>query len=411
MTRPRRPRVLLCVGGGIAAYKSALVVRELLRADVEVRVAMTDAATRFVGPLTFTGLTGSAPVLDMFDPSYAGEVHVELAAWADAIVVAPATADLLAKMAAGLAGDVVLATLLCRRGPVLLAPAMHTRMWESPTNTANLARLEAFPGVRVIGPITGPLASGEVGMGRMAEPEDIATATLLLLGRTSATPARDLVGVRVLVTAGPTYEDIDPVRFIGNRSSGKMGFAVAERASARGAHVVLVVGPATARMPEVASIVRVRSALEMNDAVREHADASDVVVMAAAVADYRPRTRHDTKLKKPATHAKPSDPASADDELGIALVRNPDILAGLGHARGSASRPVLVGFAVDSGDLVPYARDKLVRKKVDLVVANRADIAFEGDESEVVLVDATSEHPVGPAQKTLIADAILDRIA
>ena len=230
--------VLVCVGGGIAAYKAAILARELLRRGARVRVAMTPSATKFVGPITFTGLTGEPPVTDLWDAAYRGEIHVELAGWADAIVVAPATASMMARMAHGLADEAVTATLLCSDKPVLIAPAMHHRMWSHPATRRNVAQLRA-DGVHLVGPESGPLASGESGMGRMAEPDAIADALEVVLAQLG----RDLGGRRILVSAGPTHEAIDPVRFLGNRSSGRMGYAVAERARSRGARVVLVSGP------------------------------------------------------------------------------------------------------------------------------------------------------------------------
>ncbi len=389
------PRIALLVTGGIAAYKAPLVLRELMRRGAHVRVAMTVSAQRFVGPITFSGLTGEAPLVDLWDASIGGEAHVELAAWADVLLVAPATASVLARMAAGIADDVVSATLLCARGPVVVAPAMHTRMWEHAATRDNAERLKAR-GIVFVGPSEGALASGEEGLGRMAEPDAIASAALAV-----AAPG-DLAGRSILVSAGPTHEAIDPVRFVGNRSSGKMGFAIAERAAQRGARVVLVSGPVSLPAPAGVELVRVRSALEMKAAIEARAGL-DAIVMAAAVADYRPRDVSVHKAKK----------QEGEDARTLALVRNPDILAGLGEARASSGskRPVLIGFAVETEDLVPAARKKLERKQVDLVVANHASVAFEGDASEVTLVDAKGETPLGTLPKRETADRVLDRIA
>ncbi len=383
--------IVVGIGGGIAAYKAAVLVRELGRRGAEVRVVMTRAASRFVGAMTFAGITGKPAVDDLWDPSYAGEVHVELGEWADAIVVAPATMNLLARAAHGLADDALLATIACARGPVLFAPAMHHRMWNQASTQRAVAALRAS-GHGFVGPVEGALASGEVGMGRMCEPEAIADALFATLDA-----PKDLAGVRVLVTAGPTVEDLDPVRFLGNRSTGKMGYAVAARALARGATVTLVTGPVTIAPPPGAEVVPVRSALEMQAEVVKRAAGVDAVVMSAAVADYRPAEFSNEKLKKGGV------------DLSIPLVRNPDILAELGAAR-AGSRPMLVGFAVETTDVVRYARDKLVRKKVDLVVANEAKVGFGGDDNQATLVTRDSETALPAMPKLDLADRILDRV-
>ncbi len=387
-------RIVLGITGGIAAYKAAYLVRELVRRGAEVRVAMTPSATKFVGPMTFTGLLGAAPIVDLWDPSYAGEVHVELAAWADAVVVAPATANVIARMAHGLADDVVSATLLCFDGPVLVAPAMHHRMWSHPATTANV-KLLGERGVSFAGPVFGKLASGEDGVGRMSEVAAIADALTTALAK-----GRDLAGLRLLVSAGPTHEALDPVRFLGNRSSGRMGFAIAERARARGAEVTLVAGPVALADPPGITTLRVRSALEMEAVIVPRADGLDAIVMAAAVADFRPRDMAADKIKK-------TD--DEDEAPALELVRNPDILAGLG-ARRSGKRPFLVGFAVETRDLVESAKKKLVKKKVDLVIANPASVAFESSENEAWLVSAGSVEPTGRIDKRDLADRILDAI-
>jgi phosphopantothenoylcysteine decarboxylase/phosphopantothenate--cysteine ligase len=381
-------RIVVGIGGGIAAYKAVQLVRELGRRGAEVRVALTPAATRFVGRMTFAGLTGRPAVEDLWDPSYAGEVHVELGAWADAMVVAPATMNLLARAASGFADDAVLATLACMRGPALFAPAMHHRMWAQASTQRNV-RLLRSAGHRFVGPVEGALASGEVGMGRMAEPEIIADALFAQLDA-----PRDLEGRAILITAGPTVEDLDPVRFLGNRSTGKMGFAIATRALARGAEVVLVTGPVHLDDPPGARVVRVRSALEMQAAVGEHAAGIDAIVMSAAVADYRPARVAEQKIKK-------------GGDLSIPLVRNPDILAELGAAR-TGPKPLLIGFAVETTDVVRYATEKLERKKVDLVVANEARVGFGGDDNQATLVSHEGAAPLPPMRKLELADRILD---
>ncbi|MCB9616833.1 MAG: bifunctional phosphopantothenoylcysteine decarboxylase/phosphopantothenate--cysteine ligase CoaBC [Sandaracinus sp.] len=383
-------RIVVALGGGIAAFKAVALVRELGRRGAEVRVVMTEAATRFVGPVTFAGLTGRPAVTNLWDPSYAGEVHVELGAWADAVVVAPATMNLLARAANGLADDVVLATIACARGALLFAPAMHERMWSRGSTQRNVAAL-ASDGARFVGPVEGALASGEVGRGRMAEPEAIADATEALFA------PQDFEGRHVVVSAGPTHEDLDPVRFLGNRSTGRMGFAIAAAAAARGARVTLVAGPVTLGTPSGVTRIDVRSALELEAAVTKAAADADAVVMAAAVADYRPAERTEQKRKK------------QEGPLVLELVRNPDVLAGLGAAR-TGTLPVLVGFALETEKVVENARDKLRRKKVDLVVANHASDGFGGDDNVVTLVEEGGEEALSKQTKRAIADRILDRI-
>lgn len=382
--------IVLGMGGGIAAYKAIEVVRELQRRQAEVRVVMTASATRFVGAVTLAGLTGQAPVIDLWDPRYPGEVHVELTDWADAIVVAPATQNLMARLCAGLADDALLATLACSSRPLLLAPAMHERMWCSPANRRNVAQLQR-DGVHFAGPERGPLANGSEGLGRMAEPVAIVDVLATLFARSA-----DLRGRRVLVSAGPTQEDLDPVRYISNRSSGRMGFAIAEAALSRGAHVIVVAGPTDLAPPAGVELIRVRSAREMQAAI-EAVDDLDAVVMTAAVADYRPATLAESKLKK------------SGDQMTIELVKNPDILAGLGQRR-QGKLPVLVGFAMETDDVVGYARKKLVDKGVDLVVGNEAKVGFGGDENEVVLVSHTGDEPLPRMRKLDLGHRIWDRV-
>ncbi|MBW2460863.1 MAG: bifunctional phosphopantothenoylcysteine decarboxylase/phosphopantothenate--cysteine ligase CoaBC [Deltaproteobacteria bacterium] len=387
----KQKRVVVGVGGGIAAYKAVLLVRALMTAGAEVRVVMTDAATRFVGPVTFTGVTGHPAVVNLWDPSYAGEIHVELGAWADAVVVAPATANLLARAAQGMADDAVLTTIACAKGVILYAPAMHTRMWERPATRRNVAQLEA-DGAVMVGPVTGPLASGEVGAGRMADPAAIAEA----VGRALGDPG-DLAGSRIMVTAGPTHEDLDPVRFLGNRSTGKMGYALAARAAARGAEVVLVSGPVRIPPPSGVEVIGIRSARDLEAAVVPRMDSFDAIIMAAAVADYRPATVTDEKIKK------------GDGDLELTLVRNPDVLRALGERR-TGDRPLLVGFAVETDDLAARARGKLEAKRIDLVVANHARVGFGGNDNEVILVAADGDTALPRAPKTELADQILDHV-
>lgn len=383
--------VMLVVGGGIAAYKSALLARELQRAGARVETVMTASATRFIAPLTFAGITGRAAHTELWDPSFSGELHIDLTSRCGLTVVAPATANLIARMALGLADDLATTALLAARGPLVIAPAMHPRMWTHPATQANVATLIAR-GAIVVGPDDGPLASGESGVGRMADPEVIARVAA------DALCPKDLAGLRVVITAGPTYEALDPVRFLGNRSSGRMGYALAEVALSRGAKVDLVTGPSNLRRPVGASVHNVRSAIEMRDAVDALLPEADAVIMSAAVADYRPVTVSTEKIKKTA------------GELSIALAKNPDILAELGAAR-TGPRPVLVGFAVETTDLVGYAREKLARKRCDLVVANLARDGFEGDDNVATLVSATAVEALPRMSKRDLASKILDAVA
>jgi len=383
-------RIVVGLGGGIAAFKSVQLVRELMRRGAEVRVVMTDAAARFVGPITFAGLTGKPPVTDLWAEDYAGEVHVELGEWADAVVVAPATMNLLARAAGGLANDALLATLACARGQLFFAPAMHQRMWSHPATRSNVAIL-ADRGAVVLGPVTGALANGEIGEGRMMEPEDIANEV-----ESRLVHANDLAGSRILVTAGPTHEDLDPVRFIGNRSSGTMGYAIASKALRRGAEVTIVSGPVHQPVPSGAELVQVRSAEEMHAAVMARFDQHDVVIMAAAVADYRPAKRERHKIKK-------------GGNLQLELVRNPDILADVGAKRVQWPA-VLVGFALETENLEQAARDKLERKAADLIVANEASAGLGGDTNRVTLIDSNASTPLPEMSKHALADQILDRI-
>lgn len=396
--------VALCLTGSIAAYKAVELARLLGKAGARVLPVMTASATRFVGPLTLAGICGEAVATDMWDPSFAGEMHVRLADQADLVAIVPATADVLARLAHGRADDLVTALALVARGPVLIAPAMHPRMWEHPATRQNVAALEAHARVTLVGPVRGEVASGEAGMGRMAEPAAIAAVVTTLLGSGDAGAAGDLAKVRVVVTAGPTLEDLDPVRFLGNRSSGKMGFAVASRAAARGAEVTLVTGPVELPTPPGVRRVDVRGALEMRaalwDMLRPDLTGADALVMAAAVADHRPAHFAPHKIKK------------ADLGASIELVKNPDLLAEIGAARGGR-RPVLVGFAVETGGgeaLVDYARGKLEAKRVDLIVANDAADSFGREDNRVSLVTSAGVEPLPAAAKSALADAILDRV-
>jgi phosphopantothenoylcysteine decarboxylase / phosphopantothenate---cysteine ligase len=387
--------VVLGVGGGIAAYKACEVARLVVKGRGRVRVAMTPAATRFVGPLTFQAISGAPVVVDLLDEATERSYgHLQLAREADLFLVAPATADLIARLRAGMGDDAVTTTALAVTCPVLLAPAMNTRMWQNPAVQENLAALRAR-GWHVVGPGSGVLADGDVGEGRLAEPEEIAVAASRLLGNL------DLSGRRVVVTAGPTREPIDPVRFISNPSSGKMGYALAAVAARRGAEVVLVSGPTVLPDPAGVRTVRVETAEEMARAVEAVASPMDLFIGAAAVSDYRPAVAAPHKLKK-----------RAGDET-MQLTRTPDILAGLGaRLAGHADAPVLVGFAAETEEVIANAREKLKKKRCDLVVANKVGgpgSGFGADTNRVALVSATELAEIeGPKEK--VAEAILDWI-
>jgi phosphopantothenoylcysteine decarboxylase/phosphopantothenate--cysteine ligase len=390
--------IALCVTGSIAAYKAVEVARLLVKRGARVQPVMTASAAKFVGPVTLAGITGEGVASDMWDPNYSGEMHVRIAERSDLVAVVPATADVIARMAQGRADDLVTALVLCARGPVLAAPAMHPRMWEHPATQRNVAELAAQRRVALVGPVSGEVASGDVGLGRMAEPEAIVAAI------TTALSPRDLAGLRVVVTAGPTLEDIDPVRFLGNRSTGKMGFAIAERAAARGAEVTLVAGPVGLATPHGARRVDVRGAVAMRQVLWQalglDLSKADALVMAAAVADHRPAEISAGKIKK------------SEERISIELVKNPDLLAEVGAAR-AGRRPVLVGFAVETerGEaLLAYARRKLTEKRVDVVVANEAGDAFGRDDNRATLVSADGAQELPTMGKHPLADMILDRV-
>ena len=386
-------RVLLGVTGGVAAYKACILTRLLRLKGASVRVVMTRSAERFVGPATLAALSEHRVYTDLWEEP--GRVlHVRLAHDADVAVVAPATANVIAKLAFGISDDLLTSTLLEADCPLVIAPAMHTGMWENAATQGNVATL-VERGARIVGPARGSLASGDEWMGRMSEPEEIVAAIEEELSRW-----RDLAGRRVVVTAGPTWEPIDPVRFIGNRSTGKMGFAIASEALARGAHVTLVVGPGTVEPPDGPTTVRVTTAEQMRDAVREAARGADAVVMAAAVADFRPETAADSKLKK---DAGPPE---------IRLVSTPDILAEPGAERGER---VLVGFAAETEGVEAAGRRKLEGKNLDLLVANEVGREGTGFGSEAnraaILSRAGEDEPLRDWTKRELASAICDRLA
>jgi len=392
-------KIVLCVTGGIAAYKAVFVARSLAEMGADVRVVMTDSAKRFVGEQTFAALSGNPVASEIFGPG-ADVPHVELARGADLMVVAPATANALAKMTSGFADDLVSATLLTATCPILVAPAMHTEMWENPATRSNMETLSSR-GVILVGPASGSLSSGDEGPGRMSEPEEIVAAVAQALGR-----SQDLLGRTVVVTAGGTQEPIDPVRFIGNRSSGRMGYAIAREAAARGAKVVLVSGPTELPAPPGVERVPVQTAEEMRAGVLDHAPSADAIVKAAAVADFRPESATAVKLKK----------AAGPPE--VVLIPNKDILAELGQSHELRKEgSVLVGFAAetepDPEGLGRLAVEKLEAKGADLIVANDVsspDSGFSVRTNRAVIASRSGTTDVGLVTKDDLARLLVDHI-
>jgi phosphopantothenoylcysteine decarboxylase/phosphopantothenate--cysteine ligase len=386
-------RVLLGVTGGIAAYKACILTRLLTQAGATVQVVMTPSATRFVGTDTFAALSGRPAYTEVWEEP-GSVLHVRLARGADMCVVAPATANVIAKLSGGIADDLITSTLLEATCPLVVAPAMHSGMWEHPATQANVRFLRER-GTVMVGPAKGPLAAGDEGVGRMAEPEDI-LATL----EEVASRGRDLAGRRIVVTAGPTWEPIDAVRFLGNRSTGRMGFAVAREAFDRGADVTLVVGPGTVERPEGPRMIRVATAEEMRTSVLKAAEDADAVIMAAAVADFRPREAAPGKLKKEKGPPR------------VELVPTPDILAELGQMKGDR---VLVGFAAETEDVEAAGRTKLVAKGLDLLVANevgREGTGFAAESNHAAILSRTGDdEPLREWTKAELAAALCDRLA
>ncbi len=390
------PRVVLGVSGGIAAYKAVEICRRLVDAGVHVTPVLTYDATRFVGPLTFSALASEPAQLSLWDEA-SPIPHTNLGQRADLVVVAPATAHTLARFAAGLSDDLLMATLLATRAPVIVCPAMHTEMWEHPSVQENLATLERR-GVEIVPPEAGRLAGGDSGEGRLADPAVIVARVLARLGQTAR---RDLSGRRVVVSAGGTREPLDPVRFITNRSSGKQGHAIAVAAARRGAAVTLVTSSPLALPPDTGvTRIDVETAADMEQAMGSAADRADVVVMSAAVADFRPKATAGTKLSK------------EDGVPDFVLEPTPDILAGLAHRRTPGQ--VIVGFAAETHDAVERGRRKLERKGVDLLVVNDVSapgVGFDHDTNAVVILDAdgtATEIPL--TSKDAVANAVLDRV-
>lgn len=399
-------RILLCVCGGIAAYKAVELVRRLREAGAEVQVAMTENAQRFIGAASLQAVSGVSVRGSLWDEAAEAAMgHIELARWADRIVIAPATADILARLAHGLADDLVSTLCLATAAPISVVPAMNNRMWLHPATQTNIATLRAR-GVQVIGPDDGAQACGEFGPGRLREPPEIVND--LVAAFAADRGSEDLAGCRLLISAGPTFEDLDPVRFIGNRSSGKMGFAIAAAAARRGAEVMLIAGPVSLATPVGVKRLDVRSAAQLRDAVISALPA-DIYIGAAAVADYTPRTVSAEKIKKTARAG--SGDATSIDTMTVELVRTPDVLA---EVAAHAQRPrVVVGFAAETNNIEHYARDKLQRKKLDMIAANqvgRAGCGFESDDNALTVIDAQTSHALGPAPKTALADALLDLV-
>jgi phosphopantothenoylcysteine decarboxylase / phosphopantothenate---cysteine ligase len=389
--------IALGVCGGIGAYKAVEIARGLQKNGHDVVAVMTRAARKFVGPLTFEAITRRQVITDQWQPGANADIeHIAIASNIDLLVVAPATANTIAKFANGLADDFLSSLYTATRAPVLIAPAMNTNMFEHPAVVKNLETLGAR-GVQMVDPGSGYLACGWIGKGRLAEPADVVIAAeQMLRSRTTGS----LAGRSILITAGPTLEDIDPVRFVGNRSSGRMGYAVAAEALRRGAAVTLVTGPTHLTPPHGSDVVKVRSAAEMHAAVMERAAGSDAVIMAAAVADYTPAEKSPQKVKK------------SDGPVTITFNRTKDILGELGKLPSRQKRrPVLIGFAAETSNVVAYAQEKLAKKGVDLVVANdvsRSDAGFDVETNAVTLVSSADSHELPLQTKSAVAAQILD---
>jgi phosphopantothenoylcysteine decarboxylase/phosphopantothenate--cysteine ligase len=396
-------KIALGVTGGVAAYKAAELVRRLQQEKLDVQVVMTRSAQEFITPLTFAALTGQKVITDMFRESGAAPANVEsaiehiaVAQRIDLLLIAPATADILGKLSHGIADDFLTTLYLATKAPVVVAPAMNVNMWENPATQQNVASLRAR-GVHVVEPDEGYLACGMTGAGRLAATEEIAKKVCEVLGL-----RHDLEGQTVLVTAGPTREDIDPVRFLTNRSSGKMGYALAEAAQRRGARVILVSGPTERKIPEAVDWIPVRTAEEMRRAVNEHAAGASIIIMAAAVADYRPASAQQTKIKR------------GEGNLMLELEPTPDILAELGRQPQSEnSRRVIVGFAAETDRMVDNARQKLARKGADMIVANDVTQEGAGFDTDTNIVTFFlrdgREIPLAKMDKLQVANRILDQ--
>lgn len=389
-------KIVLGVTGGIAVYKAVDLVSRLRKQGAEVRVIMTEHAQQFVTPLTFKEISGNKVAVSMWEANQEFNVeHIALANWADAFVVAPATANILAKMANGIADDLLSTTLLAAQAPIIVCPAMNTGMYQNPITQENIAKLEAH-GVTVMPPAVGYLACGVTGPGRLPEPQQIVEFIDAFFAKKDG----DMVGMKVLVTAAGTREPIDPVRFVGNRSSGKMGYAIAQMAAQRGAEVLLVTGPSALEIPPNVKGVKVETTNEMLEAVMAAYDRMDVVIKAAAVADYRPRDVADQKIKK-----------KTDDALTVVMDKNPDILKELGARK---AHQVLVGFAAETQNLLDNAREKIIKKNLDMIVANDVTAAGAGFNTDTNIVKFL--YPSGEVRsleqmaKTEVANLLLDAV-
>lgn len=388
-------RILLGVTGGIAAYKSADLVRRLRDVGAEVRVAMTPAAREFVAPLTFQALSGNPVHGDLLDPAAEAAMgHIELARWADAVIIAPATADFIAKLANGFADNLLLATCLATAAPIALAPAMNQGMWSKASTASNIELLRER-GFIILGPDAGSQACGDVGPGRMLEPLGIVG------GLESLFSSEVLAGRKVVITAGPTREAIDPVRYISNHSSGKMGYALAAAAAAAGADTWLISGPTVLSTPDRVKRIAVTSAAEMLEATLAAIEGCDLFIGSAAVADYRPKTVAEHKIKK----------NDQNDTMTLVLEKNPDIIATVASL---PQRPLTVGFAAETRDLEEHARRKLERKHLDVIIANdvsRTDIGFNSDDNQVLLVTAEGSEWLSLMNKNELARELISRLA
>ena len=386
--------IVLGVSGGIACYKAAALASRLVKLHAEVQVVMTANAAQFVTPLTFEQLTGKRALVDTFDRDSGYRVaHIAIADRADLVLVAPATANVLAKLANGIADDMLTTTILACDCPKAAAPAMNTKMFENPVTQDNLKKLRGY-GWEIVEPAAGQLACGAVGKGRLPEPEELVELCLHTLAH-----EKDYAGKRVLVTAGPTQEDLDPVRYLTNRSSGKMGYAIANAAARRGAEVVLVTGPTNLPEPQYMQVEHIRSAQQMYEAVMRHAPAADVIIKAAAVADYRPATVADNKIKK------------KDGDLSIPLERTSDILGELGRSKREGQ--FLCGFSMETENMLENSRRKLEKKNLDLIAANNVKVAGAGfavDTNVLTLISPDSVRELPLLSKEAAADALLDEI-
>ncbi|MFQ3229674.1 bifunctional phosphopantothenoylcysteine decarboxylase/phosphopantothenate--cysteine ligase CoaBC [Reinekea sp.] len=390
--------VVVGVTGGIAAYKSAELVRLFIKRGAHVRVVMTEAAKAFITPLTFQALTGN-PVSDALldETAELGMGHIELARWASVVVIAPATADIIARLNAGMANDLLTTLCLATQAPIAIAPAMNEKMWHASVTQANLREIQTrISNLHIFGPAEGEQACGDIGAGRMLEAFDICQLTCALFSED-----KPLKNKKVVITAGPTLEAIDPVRFLSNHSSGKMGYAIATAAANAGAEVILISGPVSLPTPAFVTRINVISALDMNKAAQAALNNCDAFIGTAAVADYRPANSAAQKLKKD----------QEGDKLSVSLVENPDIIAGV--AQSEVRPKAIIAFAAETQDLENYARRKITKKGVDAVVANdvsRQDIGFGSDQNEIIWVTETQSKPYGPDSKANIAKHIIDHL-